>query len=112
LALLLAVVPDGLALAAEGDVVFGAQEDEVVDDLRGHVEGGELDFQVARLARAAAEVEADADFPGLAVLADPVGDADDAVGGVVAEGPFGDDVGQTPRADLDAVLETGVQEGA
>ena len=60
-----------------------------------------------RLAGAAGQEQADADLPRLAVLAGPVGDGRGAVGRVLAEGPFGDDVLQSPRPDLDAVLVAG-----
>ena len=63
-----------------------------------------------RLAGAAAEEQADADLPRLAVLADPVGDGDDAVGRMLAEGQLADDVLQPPRPDLDAVLVADLQE--
>ena len=45
----------------------------------------QLDLQVLRLAGRLREEQADADLPRLAVLARPVGDADDAVGRVLAE---------------------------
>src|SRR5439155_22223521 len=72
----------------------------------------ELDFEILRLAGAFGEEEADADFPRLAVFAGPVGEADGAVGGMVAEDPLGHDVGQPPGTDLDAVLVAEGEEAA
>src|SRR5207237_551171 len=40
----------------------------------------------------------------------PVGDADDAVGRVLAEAPFRDDMLKTPRPDLDPVFQANLQE--
>ena len=77
----------------------------MIDNRRLGLEGGELDGQVFRLCGTAAHEQADAHFPGLAVLAGPMADADRAVGGMIAEGPFAHDVLQTPRTYLDAVFE-------
>src|SRR5262249_40021565 len=97
-------LPQRFALARQGQIFFGPEQDEMVDNLRRQVERGQRGLEIARLARALGEEEADADLPRLAVLARPVRDGDDAVGGMIAEGEFRDDVLQPPRADFDAVL--------
>src|SRR5207253_3212830 len=84
-------------------------QDEVIDHRRRRFERGELRLQVLRLAGAATEEQADADLPRLAVLTDPVGDADDAIGGMLTERPFRHYMLQPPGADLHAMLVANLQ---
>ena len=84
----------------------------MIDDRRLDIQGGQLDLEVFRLARSASEEQADADLPGLAVLARPVSDGNDTVGRVLAEGELRHDVLQAPGPDLDAVLVADLQECA
>src|SRR5438132_3276308 len=108
----LGLLPQGLALAGQGQVVFRPQENEMIDHRRLGVEGGQLDAQVLRLGRAAPQEKTDADFPRLAVLARPVADADGAVGRMIAESTFAVDVLQPTGAVLQAVLVADLQKGA
>ena len=106
----LGVLPELLALAAQRQVVFRPQQNEMVDHRRLDIEGRQLDAEVFRLGVAAAQEQADADLPRLAVLARPVRDRDGAIRRMIAERPFPDDMLQTPRSNLDAVLVADLQE--
>src|SRR5262245_35321210 len=82
----LRLLPECLALAAQSQIVLRPQENQVIDHRRVGLKRGQLHLQVLRLSGPAPEEEADADLPRLTILARPVSDSDDAVGGMVAEG--------------------------
>src|SRR5207249_6638750 len=83
-----------------------------VDHRRFAVECGQLDVQIAWLAGAAAEEQADADLPRLAILTCPMGDGHRAISRVVAKRPFCHDVLEPPWPDLDAMLMAQFEERA
>src|SRR5207248_1525872 len=88
----LGLLPKRLGFAGQCQVVLRPKQDQVVNDGRFGVEGSELDAKVLGLGRPAPQKQAYANFPGLAVLTNPVADADRAVGWVLAECPFRYDV--------------------
>src|SRR6266446_5401113 len=108
----LVLLPKSLTLAGKRQVILRPQQDEVIDHRRLGLKGGQLDRQVLGFCRATAEKKTDADFPGLAVLAGPVADADGAVSGVVAECPFADDMLEPPGSDFYAMLQANLQKSA